>query len=168
MQTHSQWSRFTLLKQKITGTLSTLLMISWAIFLSLYTFEIQHSCEPLVGASICTPCTEVITPQHFWQRIDFLVKEESLPLCLEKGNDSKPAANPDTPDALEKNNSKTNGDSNRKVEPKSPIIGPEKLIEGSVVGSIVAVGAVVAGAPAIVAIGVGVAVWLAASALLPS
>lgn len=127
MQTHFQWSRFTLLRQKFTGVLSILLMINWAIFLSLYTFEIQHSCEPLVGASTCIPCTTADTPQHFWQHINVFDKEASLPSCP--------------------------------VPPKPNLV---------FVGLVAAVGATVLGAPVVVAIGVGVAVWLAARALLPS
>jgi|GEM_PF-4379009 len=164
-----------MLRQGIVGILSTLLIVNWAVLMSIYTFEIQYSCEPLVGASTCVSCAEADTPQHFWQRINLFVREESLPPCPDEHKATKPDSSPDTSsftrnasDTSGKNSPEDDNGRNRKVEPKPPIIEPETLIKGSVAGAVVAVGAVIIGAPAIIVIGVGVAVWLTASALLSS
>ncbi|MBD2261188.1 hypothetical protein H6G13_26830 [Pseudanabaena sp. FACHB-2040] len=153
-----------MLKHGIVGVLSTLLMVNWAVLLSVYTFEIQYSCKPLIEASTCIPCAQANPPQYFWQRTHFFVQAENQPPC--PGNDS--SSGDDRSGVSSKDGSKGGSGSDGKDEPKTPIIEPDTLIKGSVVGSVVAIGAVVVGAPAIVAIGVGVAVWLTASALLSS
>ena len=131
-------------RQTFTTVFSGLLMINWAMFLSVYTFELQYSCEPLVGQSICVPCAKVSSFGRFWHDFYLFITADDLPTCLDP--------EPEGGDGIK----------------SPPIIGPDKVLEGSVIGSVAAVGAVVAGAPAVVAIGVGVAVWLAASALLSS
>ncbi|MDB9529593.1 hypothetical protein PN498_26620 [Oscillatoria sp. CS-180] len=174
MQVDFSWRRFSALRQRITGVLTTLLMINWAAFLSIYTFEVQYSCKPLVGASACSPCAEVDAPHSFWQDINIFVKEESLPTCPKQLRSTQSgdeinitgSGGKSTPDTSETNRADGGGSSNG--DDFRPLIPPQKMIEGSLAGSVVAVGAVVAGAPAMIAIGVGVAVWLAASALLAS
>lgn len=117
------------------GVLGALIMINWAVYLSLHTFQIQRSCEPLIGDSTCIPCPDGETSSKFWQTINPFSNAGTQP-------------------------------ENVTICPPPPPPPPRLLLTGSAVGSIVAVGAVIVGAPAFVAVGVGIAIGLATAKLL--
>ncbi len=169
MQDRFQWSRFTVLRQRVTSVLGALVMMNWAVYLSLYTFEIQYSCEPLLGASTCIPCTDVEPPQNFWQKISPFSREESLPPCPDKSKTTRTNSrnhkdfntSHDVPDTCPKCTSPGDSGGNGGIT-----LDPETLIKSFATGSVIAVGAVIVGAPVAVAVGVGTVIWLATSKFL--
>jgi len=161
--------RIKLLGQKIKRFLGILLIFNWAILLCVHTLELQNSCNPLVGTSSCVSCVDVDVSKSFFERINPFTNGQSNPDCPEiPGTAKSPKRSLHSND-----NSKSTNPSTKPNKDRADSLTPANLLgnsqfAGAFAGSVALTGAALAGAPVVVAVGIGIAVWLTAKTILSS
>jgi len=153
MQATNQVSLWlTSLQHQAAKSLSVLLLVSWASLLTVYTIQLQHSCKPLLewtdlSAKGCPP--KISASFRSSQPTEkFSEANRQLPKAVTRTVSIEPS-----PQTGEEESSSNSASSN---------------LAGMAVGSIAVVGLAVMETPLVIAAGVGIIVWLAASTLLSS
>ncbi|MEE3716522.1 hypothetical protein V2H45_07175 [Tumidithrix elongata RA019] len=135
-----------------TKAIVGILFLLWTLFLSGITWEIQHSCAPIVSWNGTLPAKCHPKEDRTAQRRNVSPRGESLVPSWLTSHSNQNHQSDRTSSKSQKNRVATSRD--RKPSDK---MSPNTV--GAAAGTAVAIVSAIAGAPAIVTVGLGVAVW---------
>ncbi|CAN1213025.1 hypothetical protein TUMEXPCC7403_22670 [Tumidithrix helvetica PCC 7403] len=130
-----------------TKAIVGILFLLWTLFLSGITWEIQHSCVPIVSWNGTLPAK--CHPKE-----DNAARRSLVPNWLTSHSNQNNQSDRNTPTSFKSQDNRVATSRDRKPSDKMP---PNTV--GAAAGAAVAIVSAIAGAPAIVTVGLGVAVW---------